>query len=109
MDKDIINILEKLFISQQSLTSEEQRIFDEWMKEAGNRQKLYEWQRLESAIYALGTSRKANSEEGWKKTNQAASPALIALCRCGDSGSLSRHSNPFIYIAGNDLPTPFLS
>ena len=94
MDKDIINILEKLFISQQSLTSEEQRIFDEWMKEAGNQQKLYEWQRLESAIYALGTSRKANS---------------IALCRCGDSGSLSRHSDPFTYIAGSDIPTPFLS
>lgn len=104
MDKDIINILEKLFISQQSLTSEEQRIFDEWMKEAGNRQKLYEWQRLESAIYALGTSRKAKQRRRLEKnqqTNQAASPALIALCRCGDSGSLSRHSNPFIYIAGN--------
>ena len=39
MDKDIINILEKLFISQQSLTSEEQRIFDEWMKEAGKDRK----------------------------------------------------------------------
>ena len=33
MDKDIINILKKSFISQQSLTSEEQRIFDEWMKD----------------------------------------------------------------------------
>ena len=87
MDKDIINILEKLFISQQSLTSEEQRIFDEWMKEAGNRQKLYEWQRLESAIYALGTSRKANSEKGWEKIN----------------------SDPFTYIADSDIPTPFLS
>ena len=91
MDKDIINILEKLFISQQSLTSEEQRIFDEWMKEAGNRQKLYEWQRLESAIYALGTSRKANSEEGWKKINKRirrhrlrllpyAAAAIVVLC-----------------------------
>ena len=37
MDKDIINILKKSFISQQSLTSEEQRIFDEWMKEAAAR------------------------------------------------------------------------
>ena len=109
MDKDIINILEKLFISQQSLTSEEQRIFDEWMKEAGNRQKLYEWQRLESAIYALGTSRKANSEKGWEKINKRIRPALIALCRCGDSGSLSRHSDPFTYIADSDIPTPFLS
>ena len=91
MDKDIINILEKLFISQQSLTSEEQRIFDEWMKEAGNRQKLYEWQRLESAIYALGTSRKANSEKGWEKINKRirrhrlrllpyAAAAIVVLC-----------------------------
>ena len=91
MDKDIINILKKSFISQQSLTSEEQRIFDEWMKEAGNRQKLYEWQRLESAIYALGTSRKVNSEEGWKKINKRirrqrlrllpyAAAAIVVLC-----------------------------
>ena len=91
MDKDIINILEKLFISQQSLTSEEQRIFDEWMKEAGNQQKLYEWQRLESAIYALGTSRKANSEKGWEKINKRirrhrlrllpyAAAAIVVLC-----------------------------
>jgi len=91
MDKDIINILEKLFISQQSLTSEEQRIFDEWMKEAGNQQKLYEWQRLESAIYALGASRKANSEKGWEKINKRirrhrlrllpyAAAAIVVLC-----------------------------
>ncbi|MFR7823554.1 MAG: hypothetical protein ACLU30_10495 [Odoribacter splanchnicus] len=91
MDRDITSILEKLFISRQSLTSEEQRIFDEWMKETGNRQKLYEWQRLESAIYALGTSRKANSEEGWEKINRRirrhrlrllpyAAAAIVLLC-----------------------------
>lgn len=80
MDKDIINILKKSFISQQSLTSEEQRIFDEWMKEAGNRQKLYEWQRLESAIYALGTSRKVNSEEGWKKSTNESGGNACAYC-----------------------------
>ena len=91
MNKDIVNILEKLFFLQQSLTSEEQRIFDEWMKESGNRQKLYEWQRLESAIYALGTSQKANSEEGWKKINKRisrhrlrllpyAAAAIVVLC-----------------------------
>lgn len=91
MNKDIVNILEKLFFSQQALTSEEQRIFDEWMKESGNRQKLYEWQRLESAIYALGTSQKANSEESWKKINKRisrhhlrllpyAAAAIVVLC-----------------------------
>lgn len=91
MNKDIINILEKLFFSQQSLTSEEQRIFDEWMKKSGNRQQFYEWQRLESAIYALGTSQKANSEEGWKKINKRisrhrlrllpyAAAAIVVLC-----------------------------
>ena len=91
MNKDIVNLLEKLFFLQQSLTSEEQRIFDEWMKESGNRQKLYEWQRLESAIYALGTSQKANSEEGWKKINKRisrhrlrllpyAAAAIVVLC-----------------------------
>ena len=91
MNKDIVNILEKLFFSQQSLTSGEQHIFDEWMKESGNRQKLYEWQRLESAIYALGTSQKANSEEGWKKINKRisrhrlrllpyAAAAIVVLC-----------------------------
>lgn len=70
MGTDIEAILEKLLSRREKITPEEEYILDDWMKEAGNRKKFYELQRIKSAIYAVGASEKVDSEESWQRVSQ---------------------------------------
>lgn len=66
MSIEIEKILDKLLLTKEEITTEEQNIFKEWIRKVNNQKKFRELQNIRSAIYAIGVSKQVNSERGWE-------------------------------------------
>lgn len=65
----IQEIIEKILFGH-SLTPEEESIFDNWMENSANREEFFEMQRIHSAVYAAGMSKKVDEGKGWKELSK---------------------------------------
>lgn len=54
-------------LNGEKLSREEVELFDEWYAQPRNKKRFYEWQCLQSAIYANRKSSEIGTEEAWKQ------------------------------------------
>lgn len=69
MTSDEEKIIEK-YLSNEALSQEEQKTLHKWMQDEGKRRRFVEFQRIRSAIYALGVDKLIDTEKSWDKLNQ---------------------------------------
>lgn len=66
---EIEDIIDKS-LSERPLSEEEKKHFDHWMLDSKHREDFSEWQRIRSAIYAIGMSKQIHSEKSWEQFNK---------------------------------------
>lgn len=70
---DIQEIIHKLGTAS-PLSQEEQTFLDTWLENTNNRQQFREWQHIQSAVFAIGMSKKINCDKEWDRLLKRISP-----------------------------------